>query len=68
MQNEFLDRAVDCSDRAPTCNGNDLLEFYSLKDTSYGMAVGLLVAMLIVYRIVAYTLLHVSAHRAKGNN
>lgn len=68
MQNEFLDRSVDCSDRAVNCSGNDLLKFYDLYNTSYGLAIGILIAMLVVYRIIAYALLHLSAHRAKGRN
>lgn len=68
MQNEFLDRTVDCSERAPNCTGNDLLKFYDLYNTSYGLSIGVLIALMVFYRVVGYSLLHLSAHRAKGSN
>lgn len=45
-----------------------MLDFYALDSTSYGLAVGMLVVMVILYRLIAYALLHLSAHRAKGRN
>jgi len=68
MNNEFGNgRPLDCSAVAPNCVGDDVLNFYGI-NVSWGMSILYLILCVLFWRLLAYTLLHLSAWRAKGRN
>jgi hypothetical protein len=68
MSNEFgYNRTLDCSSIAPNCTGDDVLEFYGI-NTPWGLSILWLFFCVLFWRLLAYTLLHLSAWRAKGRN
>jgi hypothetical protein len=68
MNNEFgNNRPLDCSAIAPNCNGSDILNFYGIT-VPWGLSILYLILCVIFWRLLAYTLLHLSAWRAKGRN
>eukprot|EP01097_Dermamoeba_algensis_P001150 TRINITY_DN1426_c0_g2_i1.p1 TRINITY_DN1426_c0_g2~~TRINITY_DN1426_c0_g2_i1.p1 ORF type:complete len:618 (+),score=118.93 TRINITY_DN1426_c0_g2_i1:145-1998(+) len=62
MINEFAGADIDCSRTAPNCSGDDILDYYALHHT-LAESYFILFAMLIIYKIIAFSALHWTAIR-----